>query len=112
MEMLNRKSLVLRGLCRGRLYLLPGPDFRVEDEKKREKKMKNKPSMNKQLSIVSVLDADIEWRCLKQMFQMRECWTYTVLKWPIYKQQLIYNTFNNNRTALQLCIYTENGKTL
>ncbi len=77
MEMLNRKSLVLRGLCRGRLYLLPGPDFRVEEEKKREKKMKNKPSMNKQLSIVSVPDADIEWRCSEQMFHMIECWAYT-----------------------------------
>ncbi len=38
--------------------------------------MKNKPNMNKQRSIVSVPDADIEWRCLEQMFQMRECWAY------------------------------------
>ncbi len=33
--------------------------------------------MEKQLSIVSVPDAEIEWRCSEQMFHMRECWAFT-----------------------------------
>ncbi len=39
--------------------------------------MKNQFNMEKQLSIVSVPDAEIEWRCSEQMFHMRDCWAFT-----------------------------------
>lgn len=41
--------------------------------------MKNQSNMEKQLSIVSMPDAVIEWRCSEQMFHMKEYWAFTSL---------------------------------
>jgi len=41
--------------------------------------MKNQSNMEKQLSIVSVPDAVIEWRCSEQMFHMKEYLAFTSL---------------------------------